>query len=437
MNYHKEMSLKEWSQMFRDIYYPAQNYGRSSFEIFTHLVKVFGAGSHYLFREHDPKGSREYLAKVFAWYCALANRLHLDIEDALWQKYPNVCPRCLKSSCQCEATINPIDAERLSIIAIENHFLRPSTLREWQTMFAGIYKGPSGKEVVSPNRDRIALIFSRIAEELGEVAEALSLDSAVDSDRNLVVKNEMADLGAWIFALANNLHLVDPVAHGAYLVDITWELYPGKCHRCQEDKCICVHGAFGLELAEKGAMAPSHWDERTGLANDKALRRYLKYANTSFSEGNYLWAIIFLDLDNFGALNKTYSHAVGDEVLRIAAQRISESIGKSGIAFRRGGEEFTIVARLSKDPALLAAEKIRKALADAPFIVKNGEETLSISVTGSLGVAEMFSSGATVKVPEDLEAVADSRCAEAKITGKNKIVPTLPNELVRGELINI
>src|SRR6266446_457252 len=64
---------------------PATNYGRSPFEIFTHLAKVFGAGSHYLFRSYDPKGAREYLAKIFAWYCALSNRIDLDIEDALWE----------------------------------------------------------------------------------------------------------------------------------------------------------------------------------------------------------------------------------------------------------------------------------------------------------------------------------------------------------------
>jgi hypothetical protein len=121
-SYHKEMSLGEWCQMFRDIYYPAQNYGRSSFEIFTHLVKVFGGGSHYLFRTHDPKGSREYLAKIFAWYCALSNRLNIDIEEVVWQKYPGVCPRCMGSMCECSEPPPSLEPEKLAMFAFERMF---------------------------------------------------------------------------------------------------------------------------------------------------------------------------------------------------------------------------------------------------------------------------------------------------------------------------
>lgn len=90
--YNKEMSLNEWAEMFKDIYFPTQNYGKSKSEIFANLMKVFGGGSKYLFRTSDSAGSRKFLAKIFAWYCALANRLNINLEHALWQKFPNVCP---------------------------------------------------------------------------------------------------------------------------------------------------------------------------------------------------------------------------------------------------------------------------------------------------------------------------------------------------------
>lgn len=426
--YSKEMSLKSWTQMFRDIYYPTQNYGRSAYEIFTHLVKIFGAGSHHLFRTHNPKGAREYLAKVFAWYCALANRLELDVEDVLWQKYPRICPRCLNNVCQCAEPPAPINPEKLSMIALENGHQRPNTLREWQVMFAHIYKGPSGRFNVPPARERLALVFARIAEEIGEVAEALGQDPIIDPEAGLVVKNEMADLGAWVFALANNLQYVDPTAHSVSLADIAWDIYPAKCHRCAEAKCICIRGTYGLELAEKGAMAPSHWDERTGLANDKALRRYLDYANNSYGDEDYLWSLIFIDLDDFGAVNKTHGHQTGDEVLRVAAERINATVGKGGITFRRGGEEFVVILRGHNEAALVLAEKIRRHIASTPILAESSSDAPSINITASLGVSSTMTT--EVGRPAQLEPVAEANARAAKRSGKNCVVPEPSKEIL-------
>ena len=152
-----------------------------------HLVKVFGGGSRYLFRTSDPDGSRDYLAKIFGWYCALANRLNVNLEDTLWKKYPGICPRCMEHVCVCERTPKDINSRKLSIFASTHSNARPANLREWQAMFATIYRSPSGGETVPPSRDRLAMIFSRMAEELGEVAEAILLDKAIDNDVDLII----------------------------------------------------------------------------------------------------------------------------------------------------------------------------------------------------------------------------------------------------------
>lgn len=419
--YHREMSLNEWVQMFRDIYYPVQNYGRSEFEIFAHLVKAFGVGSHHLFRAKNVKESQKYLATVFAWYCALVNRMGFDLEEILWRKYPAVCPRCIKNVCDCVEPPAEIDTDKLSVAAKENEYQRPTDLRLWQIMFANLYRGPSGKTLIESPRERLALVFARIAEELGEVAEALALDQVVDPEANLIVKNEMADLGAWVFALANNLQNVDPSASGVSLADAAWQLYPGKCYRCDGLKCICIRGGpYALELAEKGAMAPSQMDERTGLANDKALNSYMNNVAREYQEGNHDWAFIFLDLDNFGQVNKTYSHEAGDEVLREAARRMMSAIGNVGKCFRRGGEEFVVVITGSHDTAYNAAEEIRLLLANNPIEIKGPTgKTEKINVTASLGVASCINDRIS---PDKLANVAEKREKEAKEKGKNRTV---------------
>ncbi|HEX5682744.1 MAG TPA: diguanylate cyclase [Ideonella sp.] len=425
-DFHKEMSLNNWSDMFREIYFPTQNYNRSKIEIFTHLIKVFGGGSRYLFRTSDADGSRDYLAKIFGWYCALANRLSIDLEDTIWQKYPGVCPRCLEHVCNCERTPKDIDPAKLAVLAASHRHQKPRSLREWQTMFANIYRSPSGGETIAPSRDRLAMVFSRMAEELGEVAEAILLDDAIDHDVGLVVRNEMADLCAWIFALANNLQFVDPTATGVTLADVSWNLYGGKCHRCQKLPCICVRGSFGLELAQQGAMGPSHWDDRTGLANAEALRVQVQAVEEQFKRKPTPWSFIMFDLDDFGKVNKTHGNLVGDIVLKTAAERMRSVLSNKELAFRRGGEEFVVLLERDQRDALVLAERIRRALAHSPVTARTAKGELQIDVRASFGVASTF---ADSRAPSELEDVADSRMRQAKLAGKNRIEPDLSEDL--------
>lgn len=426
-NFHKEMSLNSWAEMFRAIYFPTQNYNRSKTEILAHLLKVFGGGSRYLFRTSDPDGSRDYLAKIFSWYCALANRLCIDLEETVWHKYPGVCPRCMKNVCECGRSPKDIDPVKLAALATSQQRNKPSTLREWQMMFANIYRSPSGGEIVAPSRDRLALVFSRMAEELGEVAEALLLDEVIDHDVDNIVRNEMADLCAWIFALANNLQFVDPSANGVTLADVSWNLYGGKCHRCQKLPCICVRGTFGLELAQRGAMGPSHWDDRTGLANSEGMRVQVQSANQQFKKNPGNWSMIMFDLDDFGKVNKTHGNLAGDLVLKYAADRMRSVLGNKELAFRRGGEEFVILLEQDQRAALLLAEKIRRALEREPVVVTNANGESQIEVRASFGVANTFTDSLS---PEGLEELADTRMREAKAAGKNRVQPPLSEELI-------
>ncbi len=413
--------------MFRDVYFPTQNYNRSKVEIFTHLVKVFGGGSRYLFRTSDPDGSRDYLAKIFAWYCALANRLNINLEDTLWQKYPGVCPRCMEHVCTCQRTPNDIDPQKLATLAASHLHQRPHSLRDWQAMFGNIYRGPSGAEAIAPSRDRLAMVFSRMAEELGEVAEAILLDEAIDHNVDIVVRNEMADLCAWIFALANNLQFVDPTATGVTLADVSWNLYGGKCHRCQKAPCICVRGSFGLELAQQGAMGPSHWDDRTGLANAEGMRVNVQAADDQFRKSPTNWSLIMFDLDDFGKVNKTHGNLAGDFVLKTAADRMRSVLNNKELAFRRGGEEFVILLEQDQRKALLLAEKIRRALASSPVTVQNAKGEFQVEVRASFGVASTFSDELP---PSKLEEIADTRMREAKDAGKDRVHPPLSPELL-------
>ena len=103
-------------------------------------------------------------------------------------------------------------------------------------------------------------------------------------------------------------------------------------------------------------------DPLTGLANrvlflgrvDKALAD----AERTGSDGV---GLIFLDLDGFKAVNDTWGHALGDEVLKVVGDRLKSSIGPHDTAARLGGDEFVVLCPRDADAASLrsAAERIR------------------------------------------------------------------------------
>lgn len=423
IKYGREMSLNETIEMFADIYFQTQNYGKSKFEIFTHLIKVFGAGSRYLFRVQNTSESKSFVAKTFAWTCALCFRLGLDAEAILWSKYPGVCPRCLQPNCKCAPPPKEIDLAVLHDIAIRNAHTKPHTVREWQVMFASIYRGPEGFKEIPPSRERLAIIFSRMLEEIGEVAEAILQDGRVDTHYKFTIENEMADVLAWVFSLANNLHFVNSSMSAISLCDIVWESYPGKCHHCGENPCVCVRGKYALELATKGAIAPTHWDQLTGLANVNGLRRYIELAQNEYidPEGIKVWSAIFFDIDHFGQVNKKYGHDFGDTVLRILSKNALECFKNYGPVFRRGGEEFVVFMRgKGYEESRSVAENFRKILEKLkiPILIDGKNQEFSTTISG--GVAS--TNGPKGYPPKDLEIAAETLARQAKEQGRNRIL---------------
>ena len=147
------------------------------------------------------------------------------------------------------------------------------------------------------------------------------------------------------------------------------------------------------------------------LFNDRlqvAIARNLRYKDPL--------ALMYLDLDKFKPVNDTYGHAIGDLLLKQAAQRINQCVRDSDTVGRVGGDEFVILLHSikTKETASIVAEKIRSALA-RPFTV--GEHTLSIS--GSIGVAIYPEHGCDQKT---LSISADTAMYQAKNGGGNRYV---------------
>ncbi|RMG20330.1 MAG: sensor domain-containing diguanylate cyclase [Deltaproteobacteria bacterium] len=128
------------------------------------------------------------------------------------------------------------------------------------------------------------------------------------------------------------------------------------------------------------------------------------------------FAVLFLDLDDFKALNDTHGHLVGDEVLRQVGQVIRACMRETDIPCRYGGEEFAaVMPHTDLAAAAAVAERIRREVASRTVPAEVGP----VSVTVSIGVAAAGASHA----PDARTLVrrADEALYRAKAKGKNRV----------------
>lgn len=160
-------------------------------------------------------------------------------------------------------------------------------------------------------------------------------------------------------------------------------------------------------------------DPVTGLLNRSGLQLGLNEAlRESLAEGCEC-AVFFIDLDHFNRVNDSFGHSVGDELLRLAAERLSRIIDGTKILARFGGDEFVVVAG-ALPPSAEHEEAIRAAGAllaafDAPFELA----TMSLVITASIGVAIAPAHGMDA---ETLIKSADQAMYAAKTGGRHRIV---------------
>ncbi|MDE2089234.1 MAG: GGDEF domain-containing protein [Gammaproteobacteria bacterium] len=123
-----------------------------------------------------------------------------------------------------------------------------------------------------------------------------------------------------------------------------------------------------------------------------------------------------LDVDHFKAINDTYGHPTGDQVLQAVSALLTKEVRPEDVAVRYGGEEFVVLLpETPHDGALVAAERIRNTLATSPIAVVEGRQ---VTVTASIGVASFPKLGDT---QDTLIAAADRALYAAKQAGRNRV----------------
>ncbi|WP_260631529.1 bifunctional diguanylate cyclase/phosphodiesterase [Neobacillus niacini] len=194
---------------------------------------------------------------------------------------------------------------------------------------------------------------------------------------------------------------------------ITFELYGSKIVYEGRDAIIgTVIDITERKNTEKMIKHMAYHDQLTDLPNRYLLREKLNEAIRASKQNNCHFALLFLDLDRFKAINDTMGHEVGDQVLIEIAERLRDSVEEKDIISRYGGDDFSVLLPESGEQrASQVASQILTKLS-LPLTFEHHE----ILVTPSIGISLFPYHGQN---SERLIKNADLAMYHAKSLGRN------------------
>ena len=171
-----------------------------------------------------------------------------------------------------------------------------------------------------------------------------------------------------------------------------------------------------VNLRSEQLRKQAYYDELTGLPNRRLLFQEIEKEISRCSRSGMSFSLMFLDLDRFKTINDSLGHAVGDEILQIAATRLLQSVRKEDTVARLGGDEFVVILTNteSREKVSTIAEKIILAFS-IPFDLELNSTSLHVSV--SIGISIYPEHGEDISI---LMRNSDTSMYQAKATAPGK-----------------
>jgi diguanylate cyclase (GGDEF)-like protein/PAS domain S-box-containing protein len=181
-----------------------------------------------------------------------------------------------------------------------------------------------------------------------------------------------------------------------------------------EPDCILTLGTDLTEQKQAEARIAhlAHYDPLTGLANRALFTREMDAALSRVQRLDHKVALLCLDLDRFKAVNDSYGHMTGDQLLTEVAERLRSCVRKSDIIARMGGDEFAIIQDIeTPEDAQFLAGRIIEAM-NLPITIN--DTTLEVGVSVGIALAPLDGMDAN-----NLLSRADLALYRVKAEGRN------------------
>ena len=191
--------------------------------------------------------------------------------------------------------------------------------------------------------------------------------------------------------------------------------YIAKPYHPDEMKVRMGAGLRILRLQEELRIRASH-DELTSVLNRRIVMELLEREVDRARRDRLPLAVGMLDIDHFKSVNDRHGHLAGDAVLAQVAACISESVRRSDLTGRYGGEEFLLVLPgCELATAAEVAERVRLAVSRLVATTARG----SVCVTASMGLAVSLPGSPLDR--QSLIDAADRALYCAKLAGRNRV----------------
>lgn len=262
-----------------------------------------------------------------------------------------------------------------------------------------VVEGELGVHLDSVDSAPIALVGA------GETVGELSLLDGSVASAHVVVREPTRVLALdeeTFWTVTNSSH--------AFAVNLLTKL----AERLRQNNATVSRNVKKRRQFEKAAM----FDGLTGIHNrrwlDESLERLTK--RYSRSEGASL-SLALIDIDHFKSFNDRFGHDAGDHVLTAVAITLSQNIRPTDLVARYGGEEFVIIfPDTDLDPCMLAADRVRRAVADQELVTPTKQKLPNVTI--SVGVAQYDPAFDWKK----LLKIADGALYRAKSSGRNRVI---------------
>lgn len=175
-----------------------------------------------------------------------------------------------------------------------------------------------------------------------------------------------------------------------------------------------IRYAIDRKRSETQLARLAHYDILTGVPNRLLFQDRLDRALQRSERGDLPFALLYIDLDGFKAVNDNFGHDKGDMLVKAIAQRLSDCVRRSDSVARIGGDEFTVLLEKvgNVSDVVAVAQKIIDVVTE-PFEA----DGVHLRVGCSIGIAQFPDAG---KTAQDLLRHADMAMYEAKgIAGSN------------------
>ncbi|MEW6520711.1 MAG: diguanylate cyclase [Thermodesulfobacteriota bacterium] len=262
----------------------------------------------------------------------------------------------------------------------------------------------------SNNDEKLISVLDELVVEFGQQAFPVIFHVLTHLD----LSQQEAE-GFWQEICQHRLEMSNQLGHNVNLRTAICDYFCSIHKSLENPKVVEIH-------IFENTINTAKYDRLTGLYNrayfDESMIREVARAKRYNTE----LSVLFLDIDNFKAVNDRHGHLAGDSVLKDMSQAIMGEIRAEDIASRYGGEEIVIILpETGKATGLILAERIRELIANLSLQYEG--KNIPLTISGGLANFPIDSCDAM-----ELVRFADMALLKAKALGKNNIQAYSPNK---------